>query len=757
VNLVGLEPTEGNMRFSAGTQANVNWEAPRKADIAWLASQGYNKNRLPIRWEMLQPVLFDTNINTATRAIVGAPGAFNAMYQAHIQAVLDAHAAAGTKCWIDLHNACRYKDFVYQADGSVIGLQKTSDPTIYPYTTNASQAYVRIFSTAPGATLTIAHFTDLWSRVARLWKDHPGFGGYGLMNEPNKMPAPGGTTPTADDGTQDLHIWPQFAQAAINAIRAIDPANPIYVDGNQWSAAFVMGAANPDFPLQGTNLIYSVHMYLDAGSTGQRFDWDAEVAKGYSGAGIGNIPINLDIGWQRLKIVVDWAAAHGGAKLALTETGMPLDDPRWQEAFQRLTDFARQNNVELFPWNGGAHYPIHNYGINFAPGWHQNKTLEPAMSSVVKRSCGINAATIFDDGPGYALAGMPITITVYARGNLASPVTVNISSNNGGTLSTSSVTLPAGANSQATYTFTPASDRVTTLTYSVSGGLNSPPARKVYSLVDPVAYANTNLADGARAIIAKYSACKWEAADAYTDYEGGAPAQAGQVARAIADSGYGSSVGNAMEMINWLNTDVAVSANMPPPVVRVTNGRKATDHSGWSTSGFWCRKVVAAPGIQSNPRNVVPYNAGDPHFAIAAVSAPAGANGVVFQASNSTAVHASQLLFVNGAPQARLRDANGAAVTLNAPVQSANAPIVMSLTSAPGAQTFRINQNVVASGAGTMAASAYDQMMIGWGFQSYYPVQGFGGLMYSVITGKGAPSPAELAVMERYLASTAGA
>jgi hypothetical protein len=52
--------------------------------------------------------------------------------------------------------------------------------------------------------------------------------------------------------------------------------------------------------------------------------------------------------------------------------------------------------------------------------------------------------------------------------------------------------------------------------------------------------------------------------------------------------------------------------------------------------------------------------------------------------------------------------------------------------------------------------SVYDQMMIGWGFQSYYPVQGFGGLMYSVITGKGAPTSAELQVMERYLASTAG-
>jgi hypothetical protein len=332
---------------------------------------------------------------------------------------------------------------------------------------------------------------------------------------------------------------------------------------------------------------------------------------------------------------------------------------------------------------------------------------------------------------------------------------VNISSNNGGTLSSSAVTLPAGANSQVSYTFTPASNRVTTLTYSVGGGYNAPPPRTVYSLADPVAYAATSLPDAARALIAKYSACKWEAADGYTDYEGGAPAQAGQPVRAISDSGWGSSVGNAMEMINWMNTDVPSTANMPPAVMRVVNGKKAMDHAGWATSGLWCRKFAPQPPIQSNPRNRVPYTAGDPHFTIAAVSAPAGSAGVVFQASSASDAHASQIAFANGAPQAVVQDTTGAQVMLTGPSQPANTPMVMTLTSAPGAQSLRINSNAVASGAATLGASAFDQMMIGWGFQNYYPVQGFGGLMYSVITGKGAPTAAELQVMERYLASTA--
>src|SRR3569832_934825 len=433
---------------------------------------------------MLQPLLFDTNVNSASRAVVGNPGEFNATYQSYITAVLDAHAASGTKCFLDLHNYCRYRDFKYQADGSVIGLAKSSDPSIYAYTTDPNQVYTRIFATATGATLRIDHFTDFWTRAARIWKDHPGFGGYGLMNDPYNLPAPGGTTePT--NGDEDQLLWPTFAKAAIDAIRAIDPTGLIYLDSNQWSAAFSLPQSNPAWPIQGSNLIYEVHMYLDAGSSGQRFDYDSEVARNFS-AGFGNVPITLDTGWQRLKVAVDWAAPRG-LKLALCETGMPIDDPRWQEMFQRLTDYARQNNVEIYPWNGGTHWPLHNNAINFVPGWHQNRTLEPTMSGALKKSAGINLATVFDDGPGYALAGTPITITVYARGNLASPVTVNISSNNGGTLSTSSVTLPAGANTQATYTFTPASNRVTTLTYSVSGGLNAPPPRKIYSLADPVA------------------------------------------------------------------------------------------------------------------------------------------------------------------------------------------------------------------------------------------------------------------------------
>jgi endoglucanase len=334
-----------------------------------------------------------------------------------------------------------------------------------------------------------------------------------------------------------------------------------------------------------------------------------------------------------------------------------------------------------------------------------------------------------------------------------------VSSSNGGTLSKSQLTIPAGANQQDTFTFSAAANTVTTLTYTVtSGAVAPPPPRKVYSLADPAAFAATSLVDAAMAIIAKYSACKWDLNDGFTDYELGTPAAPGQEVRAVSDSGYGSSVGNAMEMLNSINTDSAAMGNFAVPIMRLTNGRKNSDHSVPNTTGFLCRKTIPFPDVQPNPRNRVPYTVGDPHFIIAAVSVPtASSSGMVFQASVPFNTYSSELTFVNSQPQSRISDQFGGLVTLTSPAALApNAPAVVSFTSAPGAQRLRVNSVVVGSAGSTYAASPYDQMLIGWGLATSFPQPGFGGNVYSVVTGKGAPTAAELAVLERYLGTTAG-
>ncbi|MHB1124517.1 MAG: glycoside hydrolase family 5 protein [Ramlibacter sp.] len=758
-NIAGMEAAGPGLRFGGSTVPNINIAVPRREDIAWLAANGYTKTRLPIRWEMLQPMLYDTNANAATRAALGEPGAFHPGYESYITGVLDAHAAAGIKCMIDLHNYCRYLDFVYQPDGSVRGLVKPPNPLIHSFTTDATQVRTRIMALAPGATLRIAHFMDIWARIARRWGGHPGLGGYGLMNEPYYMPKPSDTVEAFEGWDQDLTIWPAFAKAAVEAIRGIDQATPIYLTGNNWGGAWTLGTDNPGFPVQAPNIIYDVHGYLDSFSNGNGLDWDLETARNFT-SGIGAVPVNYNTGVDRLKFAVDFVQKHG-AKLALTETGMPLDDPRWQEAYTRLMNYARQTGTEVYSWAGGSHWYYRNRGINHIPGWHQNKTLEPPMSGPMKAAAGVAKATIFDDGAGWAPGGGSVTITVYARGHLASPVTINVASSNGGSLSKTTLTLAAGANSEDSFTFTPAPNTVATLTYSSASAPNLPPQRKVFSLADPAAYAATSLPDAALAILAKYSACKWELADGYTDYLQGVPANAGQPVRAISDSGYGSSVGNAMEMINWTNTEGgAAMGTMTPPVMRVTNGRKNSDHSHYDCHGFWCRKPWAVPGLQPNPRNRIPYHIDDPHFVIAAVSVPgAGNTGIVFQASSADGAFSTEIAFDASRPQGKWLDSMGNPVTLTASSALApNVPAVVTITSAPGAQQLRVNGVVQGTGATSFAHSEFgnDQMLLGWGFTSSYPRAGFGGNIYSCITGKGVPSTAELQVLERYLASTAG-
>jgi hypothetical protein len=213
-----------------------------------------------------------------------------------------------------------------------------------------------------------------------------------------------------------------------------------------------------------------------------------------------------------------------------------------------------------------------------------------------------------------------------------------------------------------------------------------------------------------------------------------------------------------MEMVNSLNTDSAAMGNFRVPIMRVTNGRKNSDHSAPGTTGFMCRKTIPTPGAEPNPRNRVPYTVGDAHFTIAALSLPAGGvDGIVFQASAASGQNRSELGFANSQPQLRCLDGNGGSVIVTSPTAlPPDAPAVLTFTSAPGAQRLRVNSAVVGSGAATLAPTPFDLLLIGWGMASAFPQLGYRGNVYSVITGKGAPTAAELAVLERYLGTTAG-
>src|SRR5512140_1229235 len=187
---------------------------------------------------------------------------------------------------------------------------------------------------------------------------------------------------------------------------------------------------------------------------------------------------------------------------------------------------------------------------------------------------------------------------------------------------------------------------------------------------------------------------------------------------------------------------------MTLPTMRVTNGKKNSDHSAANTWGFWCKKTNPLAAVQPNPKNRTPYDVPDPHFTVAAVSVPAATSGIVFQCSFSGHVYASELRFAGMQPQAHWVDIQGNVMTLTSPtVLTPNQPAVVSMTSVPGAQRLRVNSTVAGSGATTFSTgNPCDQLLIGMGFTAYFPRDQFTGNVYSVITGKGAPTVQEMTV-----------
>jgi hypothetical protein len=63
---------------------------------------------------------------------------------------------------------------------------------------------------------------------------------------------------------------------------------------------------------------------------------------------------------------------------------------------------------------------------------------------------------------------------------------------------------------------------------------------------------------------------------------------------------------------------------------------------------------------------------------------------------------------------------------------------------------------VAGRASASFAPTAFSQLLIGAGFLSYYPRDGFRGHIVAAIAGRGRPSDAEFAVLQRYLRSLAG-
>jgi endoglucanase len=258
----------------------------------------------------------------------------------------------------------------------------------------------------------------------------------------------------------------------------------------------------------------------------------------------------------------------------------------------------------------------------------------------------------------------------------------------------------------------------------------------------------------ARAVLARYAVSKWDMAQGQPA-GGGLAALDGDALRAVPDSGFSA---HPMDMLNWVSEQDARTGAMAPPRLRTLRGHRCADHTAPNTWGLWCRQADTPNGLQAHSRNRMPYRLEDPHFAIVALSVPATTHtGVAFQASHAKAAHVAELRLCGNRPQAHWHDPEGQQVLLTAPAPlAAGQPAVLTLASQPGLQVLRVNGREGARSARRLAGGSLGQLLVGWGFVRYFPRTGFGGHVFSVLTGRGAPDETELRALERYAAASAG-
>lgn len=257
----------------------TNYTYPSTNELDYFRKKGVTLIRLPIQWEVIQPTL-------------GA--ALSSSEVTRLTNTLNAANARGMSVIIDVHNMARYQ-------GAVIST--TTSPTV-------------------------SEFADFWSRMATQFNGQAGIYAYDIMNEPHDMPNP--TT------------WPTAAQAAVDAIRAVDTSTIIMVEGDNYASASNWRTDNENLSItdSANKLVYQAHQYFD-------FDGSGTYVNSYDGE-----YAYPDVGVDRLRPFVTWLKDKG-ARGFIGEFSVPDSDPRWLDVLNRFIKSMRQNGLSGTYWSAG--------------------------------------------------------------------------------------------------------------------------------------------------------------------------------------------------------------------------------------------------------------------------------------------------------------------------------------------------------------------------------------------------------------------
>ena len=295
-----LSLTVNTVRFGINfTEAECSWGSfAGLTDLSYIKSHNIALIRLPVAWERLQPRL-------------GGP--LDPAYLKALKNFLLLAGSQGVEVIVDVHNYGRYN-------------RKW-----------AKQAATDNFCTEQGdvigsVAVPITAFANLWSRLANSMRGTPGLAYYDLMNEPHDM---GG-----------WNVWPTAAQAAVNAIRAVDMFTPILVEGDQWASATAWPQVNANLRIHdpANKLLYEAHVYFDA-------DGSSRYAQSYVQQGA-----YISIGADRVQPFLNWLKQNN-ARGFIGEFGVPDNDPGWLPVLDRFLSVLRAAGVSGTMWTYAFHSP----------------------------------------------------------------------------------------------------------------------------------------------------------------------------------------------------------------------------------------------------------------------------------------------------------------------------------------------------------------------------------------------------------------
>ena len=284
---------------------------PNAGELDYYKSKGLNLIRLPFSWERIQPVL---------------SGNLDATELNRIKDFLQAARNRNMGVILDLHNYGRY---FLNGTEEIIGSPNVS----------------------------IAHITDLWTKLSLELKDNSEIWGYGIMNEPHDMLA---DTP-----------WFDIAQEIINGIRTSDTSTRILVGGDRWSSAEFWPSASDNLKNlsdPSNNLTFEAHCYFDNNSSG-RYNQNYDDEGGSPNRGIERVTPFLN--WLETNNLIGFVG----------EYGVPADDPRWLTTLDNFLVHLESNNINGTYWAGGPWWG--DYNLSIEP---DNNIDKPQMAIVEKYS-----------------------------------------------------------------------------------------------------------------------------------------------------------------------------------------------------------------------------------------------------------------------------------------------------------------------------------------------------------------------------------